>query len=297
MIHACLDGSNEYFNGTEWKSLSEYQEDGEEWVLQYYPNGSSVLVKPTIFIRELNNDPVYESLDDNVPTMGTKDMVLVFTENSKLCQEKFETFFQKRSVTENCNLIGSSLWVNGEDFLTYKQIILLSKIIKKGNLKYAKKNPELMGYVDIENGICLSKRFFSMGLLNRGALVQELGLQKGIGYIPFDCAGNQKLADQLWTLYQLSGNNKRCYVTEYNGDYYLYKPVPFDNGMYAPDNVEISTSGDIFYSYFRNDIGSILEKNSNLFKYHTESSVKYGIGVDSGMIVLRRKGTMFVVGC
>lgn len=298
MINACLDGSNEYFNGSEWKPISNYQEGSEEKVLQYNSDGTATLVTPSIFVSECNDTPVYESKDGNVPTMCTADANVVFKEKGKLFVQRFSDFFKSRDVTESCNLVGSCVWSVDMDTLCYKDVHRLVKAIRKNNIKYLKKDIKLLDYVSIiSDRICLSSKFMTTGTITKKILLQELGLNSKIGYVPFDCGCNYKLADQLWTLYQLSGEGKRCYVTEFEGDYYLYKPHLLDDGMYAPDDVEISTSGSVYYSYFRKEIGEVLGRESSLFSYNMSTSKKYGIGVESGMLVLRRKGTMFIMGC
>ena len=46
----CVDADTEYFNGTEWKKISEYTE-GEK-VLQWNEDGTANLVKPLNYINE-----------------------------------------------------------------------------------------------------------------------------------------------------------------------------------------------------------------------------------------------------
>lgn len=49
VISGCVDKDTEYFNGKEWKKISEYKE-GEQ-VLQYNPNGTVELVQPLTYIK------------------------------------------------------------------------------------------------------------------------------------------------------------------------------------------------------------------------------------------------------
>jgi guanylate kinase len=47
---ACVDCDTEFFTGTEWKRIADYQEGDK--VLQYNPDGSAELVYPEVYIKE-----------------------------------------------------------------------------------------------------------------------------------------------------------------------------------------------------------------------------------------------------
>ena len=50
----CVDADTEYFNGKEWKKISEYQEGSFEQVLQYHEDGSASLTYPIAYIVNEN---------------------------------------------------------------------------------------------------------------------------------------------------------------------------------------------------------------------------------------------------
>ena len=54
----CVDAETEYFNGHEWKKISDYKRGSDEKVLQYNENGTAELVKPIGYI-----------VNDNVETL------------------------------------------------------------------------------------------------------------------------------------------------------------------------------------------------------------------------------------
>lgn len=64
----CVDGNTEYFNGHEWKKISEYQE-GEQ-VLQWNTDGSANLVAPLRYINAITDEEFYHY------TSKTLDMCL-----------------------------------------------------------------------------------------------------------------------------------------------------------------------------------------------------------------------------
>lgn len=55
----CVDADTEYFNGTEWKPISQYVIGSEEKVLQYNLNGTAELVLPNAYIENENVDSLY----------------------------------------------------------------------------------------------------------------------------------------------------------------------------------------------------------------------------------------------
>ena len=55
----CVDADTEYFNGTEWKPISQYIIGSEEKVLQYNLNGTAELVLPNAYIENENVDSLY----------------------------------------------------------------------------------------------------------------------------------------------------------------------------------------------------------------------------------------------
>lgn len=50
----CVDADTEYFNGVEWKKISEYKQGSHEKVLQYNENGIAELVEPINYIVNEN---------------------------------------------------------------------------------------------------------------------------------------------------------------------------------------------------------------------------------------------------
>lgn len=298
MIKACLDGSNEYFNGMRWKPISEYLEGEGEEVLQYCMDGTGKLVTPTGCIREENTTPVYESKDGNIPTINTDDMEVVFRDAGKLTKQRFKYFFETKDATWRFSIPNSCEWVDGNESLQFENIFKVAKSLKKQDMKYLRNNEDLLRYVqETSKGVTLTQCFMKTNLTTKKVLLQELNLRKSVVYVPFNCGSNYELADRLWTICQLSGKDRRFYITKHKGGYYLYQPTIYDDGKYSPSDIEISITGEVSYGYLRSDMGDILDRESGMFKYYTGLSTKYGLGVPSGMLVLRRKGTMFVVGC
>lgn len=88
--YCCVSGDTEYFNGYEWKPISEYV-IGEK-VLQYNEDGSAELVTPLEYISYTSNDPFYEYVSSGhlrTCQTGNHDVVYktISGEISKIKQE------------------------------------------------------------------------------------------------------------------------------------------------------------------------------------------------------------------
>lgn len=55
-LGGCVDADTEYFNGYQWKKISEYKRASGEKVLQYHENGEAELVEPIHYIVNENID-------------------------------------------------------------------------------------------------------------------------------------------------------------------------------------------------------------------------------------------------
>lgn len=88
--YCCVSGDTEYFNGYEWKPISDYVV-GEK-VLQYNEDGSAELVTPLEYISYTSNDPFYEYVSSGhlrTCQTGNHDVVYktISGEISKIKQE------------------------------------------------------------------------------------------------------------------------------------------------------------------------------------------------------------------
>ena len=109
--NACVDCDTEYFNGTEWKKISEYQL-GEK-VLQYNVDGSAELVTPQRYIKSqceelyllqsvtgvdqcvsINHNLVYMTSKGNIAKKSVADFLVQHRGSSKGFTGKFYTTFR-----------------------------------------------------------------------------------------------------------------------------------------------------------------------------------------------------------
>lgn len=87
----CVDKDTEFFNGHEWKKISEYK-DGN-MVLQYAEDGKAKLVRPNAYIK-LPCDTMYLFGNNEINQMLSDDHNMIFDDNNKLLEMKTSDFVE-----------------------------------------------------------------------------------------------------------------------------------------------------------------------------------------------------------
>lgn len=87
----CVDKDTEFFNGHEWKKISEYK-DGD-MVLQYAEDGKAKLVRPNAYIK-LPCDTMYLFGNNEINQMLSDDHNMIFDDHDKLLEMKTSDFVE-----------------------------------------------------------------------------------------------------------------------------------------------------------------------------------------------------------
>ena len=87
----CVDKDTEFFNGHEWKKISEYK-DGDK-VLQYAEDGKAKLVRPNAYIK-LPCDTMYLFGNNEINQMLSDDHNMIFDDHDKLLEMKTSDFVE-----------------------------------------------------------------------------------------------------------------------------------------------------------------------------------------------------------
>lgn len=127
----CVSGDTEYFNGYEWKPISDYVH-GEK-VLQYNEDGTAELVTPLEYISYASSDPFYEYVSTgHLRTCQTGNHDVVYkTINGEIFKIK-----QERILRGFDGLIPISVKYKGKDISPSKEEILSVAIsLKKDDWK------------------------------------------------------------------------------------------------------------------------------------------------------------------
>ena len=129
----CVDKDTEFFNGHEWKKISEYK-DGD-MVLQYAEDGKAKLVRPNAYIK-LPCDTMYLFGNNEINQMLSDDHNMIFDDHNKLLEMKtsdFVKFFNDNSFNTDGLKFRTTFHYDGEGFdCTDDEIRCLCKMIYFG---------------------------------------------------------------------------------------------------------------------------------------------------------------------
>ena len=264
----CVDGLTEFFDGTRWKYIKDY-EIGDK-VLQYNEDGTAELVSPLDYIRYVSDAPFYECLEDYLPTCLTGNHDVVYVENDSLHKMKFVDYM-KSDKYYNCN-IPTSFVIKDSEYSVRLDESLLNKIIGCviGNI-----NSVVSPYLEeIDGVVCFTDEVLKLCFDNRLYILDALGIFENND--SFEDGFKIRNKNLLNIITQL------CCVT-------FNDRVAFD-----------SSSDDLGEYYYKSGLLELRynfdEDCNNNIKVIEGHSVKYCFVVPSHMLALRRKGQIFVTG-
>ena len=136
----CVDRNTEFFNGNEWKKISDYQ-DGD-MVLQYTKDGKAELVRPNAYIK-LPCDTMYFFENNEINQMLSDDHNMIFDDYNKLLEMKTSDFvesFNNGTFDTDRLKFRTTFHYDGEGFdFTDDEIRRLCKMIYCGTYKLTPK--------------------------------------------------------------------------------------------------------------------------------------------------------------
>ena len=129
----CVDKDTEFFNGHEWKKISEYK-DGD-MVLQYAEDGKAKLVRPNAYIK-LPCDIMYLFGNNEINQMLSDDHIMIFDDHDKLLEMKTSDFvdsFNNGTFDTDRLKFRTTFYYDGEGFdCTDDEIRLLCEMMYFG---------------------------------------------------------------------------------------------------------------------------------------------------------------------
>lgn len=324
--NACVDCDTEYFNGVEWKKISEYT-NGDK-VLQYEQDGTASLVTPLRYIKEKC---------DSLHLMKTK-----FGVNQCICDEHnvvYETSKGHLAKKQMCDLIKqhneTRNGFSGRFYTTFKysgdgidltddEIRLMCAVICDGTFKngFADKSivrlnikkqrkKERLELLLSKCGIEYRKEQYNPKDLEfSNYLFKSPRIEKEFGDYWYNCNSKQLaiVADEImyWdgciSHGSYSSSNKR------NIDFvqFAFASCGKRTSIYVDDRVgkHHSNSKYVYKSICydlnvcSNNMVSIVnpKEKTQIKEYKTKDGYKYCFTVPSGMLVLRRGGNINVTG-
>ena len=330
--NACVDCDTEYFNGTQWKRISDFT-FGEK-VLQYNVDGSAELVAPQRYIKspceELyliqsitgvdqcvseNHNLVYMTSKGNLAKKSVYDMLIMHNNSCHGFTGKFYTTFKYEQgygidLTEDEIRLMCAVICDGHFSNKYKD-----KDIVRINIKKERKKERLEMLLD-RSGISYRKEQYNPKDKEFNTyLFHSPRHEKEFGDYWYNCNAKQLaiVADEI--LYwdgSINNNKRRC------SSYSSISKKNIDFVQFAFASIGIRTHIDIddrvgkYHSVGKYQYKSICyglticrtrnpsivnPKQKKAFeKVKTKDGYKYCFTVPSGMLVLRRNGNINVTG-
>jgi ATP-dependent exoDNAse (exonuclease V) alpha subunit len=330
-LGGCVDCDTEYFNGTQWKKISDFT-DGE-YVLQYNLDGTANLEKPiryvkypesTMYLMKTQTGGINQclSLEHNIVYITSKGHIQKkpFYEMKEMHENNINGFSGKFITTFNYGQKGITL---SED-----EIRLMVAVIADGyfpnktdnkcviNIKKQRKKDRLE---DI-----LSKNNITYEIYNNGAE----GYHKYVFYPPrkekeytnywYQCSNKQLkvIVDEMihwdgsdknnrksfsstslmtanFIQFACSATGHRATLTEYDRTGQKYKQEKYKNYIRKSKEYEVHIAQNSKLITIMNENGS---KKTPIIKTPTIDGYKYCFEIPSGMLILRRKGRIFITG-
>lgn len=281
---SCVPGDTMYYNGVMWKPIKDYIEG--ERVLQYNKDGSATLVDPLEYIHYESDDAFY-SLDNlkNPKCSSVWDGCIKLTGNH-------DVVYLDDSVDGNILLKNplEYLLKRGSENLEYESVriptgCLYNGTIKESHLVLSRVALNIINqiydqtseYLDYVNGsVVLSDKCCELVLEDRKYLLAMLGITEG--YIDYAKrgSGEPKIISYLYgvSMDTLLSINSILSLT--------FKDVYVDYIYGSNEFVEVMVAGRFICT------------RSNIKKSYERD--KYCFSVPSGMLVLKRKGTIYITG-
>lgn len=319
LINGCVDGDTEYFNGTQWKKISEYQK-GEK-VLQYNKDGTASLVYPTDYIKRKSSGQYHIKTKYGLDMMVSPDHRNIVFDNKKdvnsfkimttneIINEhnKLDNGFYKRFKT-NFNYSGSGIDLTDDEIRIEVAIFAdgcyYSPTSKKCMISVHKKRKRDRLIMLLERaGIEYSERINNRKYYDIKFYPPLKNREKQFPSEWYNCTQHQfqVIFDEVfkWDGYEKK-NNQYSTVIKSNADFVQF--VCTVTGHRSTINVDIRKRRPTHQTAYRVDWNnkvycSLIHRDKNEFKLiQPKDGYDYCFSVPSTMLVLRRNNRIFVTG-
>jgi len=321
----CVDRDTEFFCETGWKKISSYKEGDK--VLQYNSDGTSELVFPTEFHKypEDNmtlmknkhginqclsdeHDIVFVNRSNNVTKLNIKEVESNHKQNKSGFGGKFIHSFTpkvstKLELTEPeiklmfINFMIGELNLEGKGVIYLKENrekIRLNAILKKSNLEYQVKSfgkVERYTFTPPRNESSFTTEWFKCSVSQLNIIYNEL------------LFWNKNTPNKIFVKGKINADFIQYVLTSFGKRAQIFK-INTANTRFKNINIFDKRETEYFVEYFDKNLSLLLgstkeeiENKNNLFSnYKTKDGFKYCFSVPSGMLILRREGSINITG-
>lgn len=311
---SCVDNNTEFFNGVEWKKISEYKKGDK--VLQYNYDGSANLVSPDKYIKlKLSNNDKFYKIQNSYNTWSqvyTQDHDLVYiTSKGNLAKKKMidikNNHFSVKSGFQG-KFFGHFLF--GNKTLSERYIRLAIAISADGSIARNKWRIRLkkerkilrLRHLIKNAGYEMDERIYSDGYSN-------FYLPKNAGFkiIPNEWLYLEKKSKDIIVdeIFNWDGY-KNTYFTSIKENaekiQFIFNSAGYKTNWETEDIREGRETGyrihisSVKYNTISLSKNNFKHKEKMITEYKNHDGYKYCFTVSSGMLVLRRDNHIFITG-
>lgn len=250
----CVDSDTEYFNGKEWKKISEYK-DGE-YVLEYdITKKEAILSRPNAYIK-YPCDIMYDIENQNNFNMilSREHNVMWFDDGNNVMKERFENIIKRYGYKNKFNILGTVKYKSKEkldDFDEYK---------------------EAEYFYDNINEKIVNKDLYLMSDLQR---IKFLRYLKSLN----------EMKEKFYTKIKENADFLQFILLDNTGIVKIKKYYDKNKKEYF----EIYNTKDIYYKYEDDE----KDKNYKINSVKPKDGYKYCFTMPKGTLVLRKNGNIF----
>ena len=308
----CVDCDTEYFNGVQWKKISEYKEG--DYVLQYNKNKNAELVTPLKYHKYPEKYLWHFETRGIDQCLSDEHKVVYLNYKNNFREIKMSQMLQKHNKNKNGfdgKFITTFNYSSSGIGLTDEQIRLMVCIHADGYFHNTTSTKRCRLSFSKERKI---KR--ALQLLNNCNINYSITTKDNLTYIYFDAPRRSKIFDSYW--YNCSNHQLKIIIDEYK---YWDSSSP-QNTLPRFITIEKESADFMQFAFsacgirasiyidkrYDNDCYCVLPTNNtditivnphtktSINKYKTVDGYKYCFTVPSGMLVLRRNNKIFITG-
>ena len=329
----CVDCDTEYFNGVEWKKISEYKVGDS--VLQYNKDGTATLVKPSVYHKYPSEYLWHFKTQYGIDQCLSEEHNVYYksSRTNSLCSMKFKELMDRHNKSKNgfAGKFITSFNYNGKGIdLTDEQIELMCAVICDGSFYYHITNPKAKSYNQCRFHIKKQRKKDKLrDIFKRCALTWREKESANEGYTDFyvivprrekefgdywyNCSNRQLkiIADNImfWDGYVTEKSHIFSSVSKKNADFVQFAfnstgkratittrdrtGQKYKDCDYIRKSIEYEIS---IANMTTSTLSSHPKTKAKMEKYKTIDGFKYCFTVDSGMWIMRRNGRIAVTG-
>lgn len=329
----CVDSETEFFNGYEWKKISDYQ--NKDMVLQYERSGKTSLVQPSRYIKEPCEYMWHFSTKYGLDQcLSDEHNCYYITSKGNLYNKTFKEIRENHEKTGFLGKFITSFKYDGAGLCLSDDYIRLAIAIFADGSFYGFAKEHQNSYHTCRFHLKKSRKKNRLEyLLNKLNIKYNISKSAAVGYhdyyftAPFrekhfskewyECSTHQKeiIMDEImfWDGFNSKNN---CYATSSKSDadfvQFVYSSSGYRATIYEGDRTGkehitcgktyIRKSKEYTVSYTKRVfVGLNTDKRcgrsvTEIAPFKTKDGFKYCFTVDSGMLVLRRNNKVFITG-